>query len=322
MLRIIAVTKDHKIQTDLDVKDVKNDNIKWYWVDFDQPTEEETKLLSSFFNFHPLAIEDCMYFIQRPKLDHFYEGTDAHHSFFVIHSVNEERRAEEIDCFFGENFLVSYHKNPSNEVLDVYKKLIGSKNLEKENPIKALHSIMDNVVDMYFPIIYKIEDLLNEVEDNKKGLSTAKLMEDVFEIRSDLVSLRKTIIPMRDLLYRITNSNRIHNIEGHKPYFTDIYDHLLKLTEMLEANRDLTADIRDSYISLNSNKMNQIMMTLTVITTIFMPLTFIAGIYGMNFKNMPELNWNYGYFIVIIAMIIIGIGMGYWFKRKGWFKEF
>ena len=102
--------------------------------------------------------------------------------------------------------------------------------------------------------------------------------------------------------------------------FSDIHDHLLKLTEMIEANRELTTDIRDSYISLNSHQTNHVMKVLTVITTIFMPLTFIAGLYGMNFHYMPELTWKYGYFATLILMVLVAIGMSLWFKKKGWFK--
>ncbi|MEW8987450.1 MAG: CorA family divalent cation transporter, partial [Bacillus sp. (in: firmicutes)] len=115
------------------------------------------------------------------------------------------------------------------------------------------------------------------------------------------------------------NSERIEGVQSHLLYFTDIYDHLLKLSEMIESNREMTADMRDSYMSLNSNRMNTIMKTLTVITTIFMPLTFVVGIYGMNFDNMPELHWQWGYFIVLGVLIVGGIGMYAWFKRKGWF---
>jgi magnesium transporter len=132
--------------------------------------------------------------------------------------------------------------------------------------------------------------------------------------------LRHTIIPMRDLLYRMLNSHRLETIQGKKEYFADIYDHLLKLSEMIDANREMTADIRDSYISYNSHQTNRVMKVLTVITTIFMPLTFIAGIYGMNFEHMPELNWDYGYFFILSIMLLIGVGMYVWFKRKGWFR--
>jgi magnesium transporter len=179
---------------------------------------------------------------------------------------------------------------------------------------------MDKLVDNYFPTLYFIEDQLNELEaqgENRPNIQ--KLTQQVYDIRSDLLRLRRTVLPMRDLLYRIINSEKISGFKGQHAYYTDIYDHLLKLSEMIESNREMTADLRDSYDSLRSNRMNSIMKTLTVITTIFMPLTFIAGVYGMNFVNMPELQWHSGYYIVIGVMLVLGLGMYSWFKRKGWF---
>jgi magnesium transporter len=125
---------------------------------------------------------------------------------------------------------------------------------------------------------------------------------------------------MRDLLYRIINSERLAGQKDSLVYFTDIYDHLLKLSDMIESNREITADMRDSYMSINSNRMNKIMKTLTVSTSIFLPLTFLVGVYGMNFHNMPELSLPYGYYTLLIIMAIIGGGMILWFRKKGWFK--
>ncbi|MNY35478.1 Magnesium transport protein CorA [compost metagenome] len=147
-----------------------------------------------------------------------------------------------------------------------------------------------------------------------------ELMSQVFNVRGRLLKLRRTIVPMRDLMYRILNSQHVQSNGEERIYFGDIYDHLLKLTDMIEVDREMTADLRDSYISLNSNRMNSIMKTLTVITTIFMPLTLIAGIYGMNFRVMPELDWKYGYFGVLLLMLVLGAGMVRWFRRSGWFK--
>jgi magnesium transporter len=176
------------------------------------------------------------------------------------------------------------------------------------------------MVDNYFPLVYKIEDTLSELDENSKGRSMEILLEDLFDTRHDLLSLRHTITPMRDLVYRIINSQRLEELQERKEYFSDIHDHLLKLSEMIEANRELTQDIRDSYISINSHESNHVMKVLTVITTIFMPLTFIAGIYGMNFRFMPELSWKYGYFGALGFMFLVGSWMSLWFKKKGWFK--
>jgi magnesium transporter len=186
----------------------------------------------------------------------------------------------------------------------------------------ATYHIVDKVVDAYFPIVYKIEDFLNEVEDKLAFNMRHFSIDQVFDLRSDLLRLRRTIIPMRDLLYRIMNSDRINLQETERAYFGDIYDHLLKLAEIIESNRELTADIRDSHMSINSSRMNRIMMILTIVSTVFIPLTFIAGVYGMNFVNMPEIEWKYGYFIVLALMAMIAISMLAWFKYKGWFSLF
>jgi magnesium transporter len=188
--------------------------------------------------------------------------------------------------------------------------------MEKVGPLYILHNIIDELVDCYFPIIHQIEDKLNEYEE--KEASSKKIIDEVYEIRRDLIRLRKTVIPMRDLLYRMINSKRIQDTRQLHHYFSDIYDHLMKLTDMVASNQDVTSDMRENYMSIQSNRMNSIMMTLTVITTIFMPLSFIVGVYGMNFDHMPELHWKYGYFVTLGVMALIVIVMIFWFNKKGW----
>ncbi|XEC97279.1 magnesium/cobalt transporter CorA [Paenibacillus tarimensis] len=317
MLRTFAVTRDYKVLGDVPVEQLHTPDIAWFWVDFDRPTDEEIKLLDEYFHFHPLAIEDCIHFLQRPKLDHY----DEDYHFFVLHRINpRDLSAEEIDLFLGERYVVSYHNKAAPEIEEVISKFLVHSQGADKGPVYLAYFILDKIVDHYFPGLYQIEDELNELDQNSEGVSTGKLMDQVFDIRADLLKLRRTIFPMRDLLYRMINSDRIKGIRTHIAYFTDIYDHLLKLSEMVESNREMTNDMRDSYISLNTNRLNNIMKTLTVITTIFMPLTFIAGIYGMNFDVMPELHWKSGYFIVLLLMLLLGSGMYMWFRKKGWFE--
>lgn len=316
MIRSLAVTNELEVITDFPLHRLSEFDTKWYWVDFYEPTEEEAALLESHFHFHPLAIEDCFLLLQRPKLDHY---EDVH--FFVMHSINPKTLvAEEVDLFLGNNFIVTFHLKHSAEIEDAWSRISEQHKGVDKGHLYAAYLVMDKLVDQYFPRVYQIEEALNEIESNVQSESVQALMEDVFEIRSKLLKLRQTIVPMRDLLYRVINSERIEGIKGHLFYFTDIHDHLLKLSELIESNRDMTADMRDSYISYNSNRMNTIMKTLTVITTIFMPLTFIAGVYGMNFTYMPELAWKWGYYTVMAFMFGIGFGMFAWFSKKGWFK--
>ncbi|MBO9600659.1 MAG: magnesium/cobalt transporter CorA, partial [Cohnella sp.] len=296
---------------------INDDEIEWYWVDFASPTKDEVKLLESFFHFHPLAVEDCLHFLQRPKIDPY---GDTH--FFVIHSLHPEtREAEELDFFLGPKGIVTFHLNPSQEIEKIWHNFMTrSDGCAGQNHNYVAYKLIDELVDNYFPSLFQIEDQLNELEDQAETeRNIQRLTEEVYGIRADLLRIRRTVIPMRDLLYRIISADKIPAVKEQLAYFTDIYDHLLKLAEMIDSNREVTADLRDSYDSLRSNRMNAIMKTLTVITTIFMPLTFIAGIYGMNFVHMPELQWQWGYFGVIGVMFVMGMGMFIWFKKKGWF---
>ncbi len=317
MIRTLAVNKNFELIMDLDMTELVNGEFHWYWVDFQQPTDAEVQFLREPLAFHPLAIEDCMHHLQRPKLDYYEDYT-----FFVTQTLNHDTfKKNEVDFFLSKNYLVTFHHNPSIEINEVWNRLNHSSDVKKWDPAHVLYNVFDKMVDNYFPPVYQIEDRLNEIDENSRGRAMEVLLEELFETRHQLLSLRHTITPMRDLIYRILNSQRMTNIQGKMLYFSDIHDHLLKLTEMIEANRELATDIRDSYISLNSHQSNHVMKVLTVITTIFMPLQFIVGLYGMNFANMPELHWKYGYFASLFVMFLIGLAMSWWFKKKGWFKS-
>ena len=317
MINIIGVTEDNKLSLRSSLADVNLEEYKWYWADFNQPTEEEMQDLAGRFHFHPLAVEDCVQKLQRPKLD-YYED----HTFFVTHIIRDEEEdliQEELNLFVGHRFVVTFHHMPVLEVSQVWNWMLGHKQIELWDPFYVFYQILDKTVDNYFPVMYRIEDELDRIEGNTGNKSMECLMNELFTVRQRLLKLRHTVNPMRDLLYRMLNSHHLNGVKKRREYFSDIYDHLLKLSEMLMANREVTADIRDSYLSLNSHQTNNIMKVLTIITSIFAPLTFIAGIYGMNFAFMPELAWHYGYFFSLFLMVAVGIFMYLWFKKKGWF---
>lgn len=321
MITVFAVTKEKKIVKDITIEELSSVGADWYWVDFHNPTEEEVLLLETHFHFHPLAIEDCLHFIQRPKINFYKRDEKDNYTFFVLNALNQDtHEAEEVDVFLGEKYIVSFHKEELTG-LSTFRNQIEKQPIHDISPVYVLHALIDNLVDAYFPILYGVEDQILLLEDKKNVLPTKEIMEQLYEVRSDLVMLRKSIVPMRDLLYRIINISKIDEIFHFRHYFADVYDHLVKLTEMVETNRELSSDIRDNQLSIQSHRANSIMMTLTIITVIFMPLTFIAGIYGMNFENMPELHYTYGYFIVLGVMLLLTLGMIVWFRRKGWFTS-
>ncbi|MCO5387707.1 magnesium/cobalt transporter CorA [Desulfosporosinus sp.] len=316
MIRTFGLKKDSDASFNFNLDSLGEHDFQWYWVDFDNPSEPEIDWLRKYFKFHPLSIEDSIYSLNKPKLD-YYEG----YSFFILNALKRGTLGpSEISLFVDQNYIISFHTESLTEIDEAWERVTGERSNWEKGPSFVAYQILDKIVDQYFPAVYEIEDKLDRIDSNLDNKSSHKLLDDVFQIRGDLLKLRRIVTSMRDLLYRILNSERLPSFKEHKLYFSDIHDHLLKLTDMIESNREITSDLRDSYLSMNSNWMNKNMMVLTVITTIFIPLNFVAGIYGMNFENMPELNWKYGYFIVLGVMIGIGISMFLWFKRKGWFN--
>jgi magnesium transporter len=315
VIRTLAITDSGELHENTPLHNLNEPPVRWFWVDFDCPTEEEKKLLDSYFHFHPLAIEDCLHLMQRPKVDHY---EDTH--FFVIQAIRPDTlKAGEINFFLGPRGIVSFHLEPSQEIEAAWRQMLESPANKSQDQYMIAHLILDKVVDNYFPTLYRIEDHMNDMESREASEKLQTLIDEVYDIRTDLLRLRRTVIPMRDMLYRVVNSDKIPGVQQHIAYYKDIHDHLLKLTDMIESNREMTADLRDSYDSIRSSRMNMIMKTLTVITTIFMPLTFIVGVYGMNFHYMPELSWHWAYFAVLGFMAALGVGMYLWFRHKGWF---
>ncbi|WP_054955666.1 magnesium/cobalt transporter CorA [Paenibacillus dakarensis] len=318
MIRTLAVTRSHEAVVGLPLEELQLEKYEWVWVDFNAPTPEESRMLDTYFHFHPLAVEDCLYILQRPKLDHYDDL-----QFLVLHALDPDHlEAVEVDFFLSPSLFVSFHKQTLREVDEAWERVCESvkkRHVKSNGPTYSAYTVMDKLVDQYFPSLFAIEDELAEIDSKGEQESIEELMHQVFEIRSKLLKLRRTVVPMRDLLYRVLNSQHVQK-HGHHAYFSNIYDHLLKLTDMIEVDREMTADLRDSYISLNSNRMNSIMKTLTVITTVFMPLTLITGIYGMNFDVMPELHWRMGYGLVLLLMFLLSVWMVLWFSRRGWFK--
>ena len=291
------------------LEDLQTLDVSWVWVDIIVTADQEANILHDYFHFHPLTIEDCLDQInQRPKID-FYES----YMFFIIHSLDENLEKNEIDIYVNEKVIVTVHFNQIEEIETVCG-LAG----DLDNPIHILHKILDAVVDGYFPKAYKIEEQLNTMEDYLQHSLKKDPMNQLYEIRTTISRLSRIILPMNDLLYRIIHSERISALSEHHHYLNDVYDHLLKLKELVDGYKEFSADLRDSYMAVSSNKMNETMMTLTIITTIFMPITFIAGLYGMNFTEMPGLTIEHGFWFVILFMLIITVLMIILFMFKGW----
>lgn len=316
MLKIIAIDKLGGLLTNLSLEEVKNDNISWYWVDFNCPTKKEIELLTTFFRFHELLIEDCLTLLERPKIE-----ITRQQIFLVSHILkNIDSEYETINMFIGKNYIVTIHLTHIRFLSKVISKVLYKG--DEYSPMHVMHMLISEIVEGYIPLISKIENRLDELEENDAHTKGSKIINEVFDLRSDLLKLRRGLLPMRELIHRFLVSRRVDMTDNDRKYFHDVYDELVQQTEIIEASRELASDIRENYMTYNSFKSNNIMMTLTVISTIFLPLTFLAGVYGMNFSYMPELQTEYGYFVLWIVMFLIAAGMLWFFKKKGWFDMF
>lgn len=314
MIKIVAKTKEGAIK-EIEMNEIRSSHdFQWYWVDFYNPTEEEKKQLEQF-NFHPLAVEDCLNQGQRAKFELYDE-----HYFLVYYALHKEELEHlEVSAFVGDNFLVTYHMDKLTSVARVWELIKKDPEATEDGTWDIMYELLDHTVDEYFPVLYKFEDHIDDIEDNAKDEPMDELMRQLYDIRSDLSRMRRILNPMRDLMYRIMSTNALKAKEQVR-YFNDIYDHLLNMIEIMQASRDLSNDIRESFMSINSDRTNSIMFTLTLMSAIFLPLTFIAGLYGMNFSYMPELTGKYNYFIVLGIMIgLVGL-MVFAFYKMGWFK--
>ncbi|SDZ20493.1 magnesium/cobalt transporter CorA [Thermoactinomyces sp. DSM 45892] len=318
MIRTMVLTKEDRLILDEPIHEILvRRDLKWYWIDFSKPTIEERDSLHSF-GFHPLAVEDCLHVNQRPKVDYYHN-----YQFYVINGLyHKTLKSHEIGAFLSPTMLVTYHALAHVEMDEIWGYLSSNQEAPSKDPKWILYKIIDKMVDASFPHLENIEEQLNRLESkSSRSYQIQTLMDELFVIRRKLSHIRHFAIPMRELVDRMIHSEKQNHNDEERRHYQDVHDHLVKLAGMIEASREITSDIRDNYLSVNSNRMNTVMMTLTVITTIFMPLTFIAGIYGMNFHNMPELKWQYGYFIVLGVMAILGFTMYLLFKKKGWFDE-
>jgi magnesium transporter len=271
------------------------------------------------FRLHPLTLEDILNTEQRPKSeDHgdylyivlrlFHEGDDG------------SLIPEQVSIVLGSNWLISLQEKEGNLIAPVRERLRNEKGrLRKAAGADYLaHALLDAIVDSYFVILDKFEEKIEHLEDALIGRPSPQTLRAIQALKREIILLRKSVWPLREMVGGLARSDSPLIREQSVIYFRDIYDHAVQVIDTIETYRDMLSGMLDIYLSSISNRMNEIMKVLTIIATIFMPLTFLAGIYGMNFKYMPELEWRWGYFALWGVMIIIAIFMLIYFRRKRW----
>ncbi|TYP71281.1 magnesium/cobalt transporter CorA [Paenibacillus methanolicus] len=283
----------------------------FYWIDADT---EDLAILQPLFALHDLAVEDCLSEEdQRPKIE-IYEG----HYFIVINSIrfdDEEIFLRALNIFLGRHFILTVTKQKIHE-LRVLKPILWEE--EVTRPDRFLYHLIDIVVDNYFAVGDRIENRIESLEEDILMHTKKSHLNEIIGLRSEILWLKKMLGPQRDVIGTLNKKDLRLVDDQLQKYFGDIYENAVKITETFETYRDLMGNLREAYQSSLSNRANEIMRVFTAITVIFMPLTFLTGVYGMNFDYLPGAHIHGGSYILLSIMVTLGLGMFYLFKKKDW----
>lgn len=291
------------------------------WVDLESPNEFESDCLVEIFNFHDLAIEDCITDVSHPKVDDYEE-----YLFLVMHAVDFKSKDTlstiELDVFLGKNYVVTFHRDPVksiDQVRDMVRKK--TETCMGGSADKLVYFILDHLVDKYTPALDQYEERIDKLEEEifnhapKKGYLA---LSTIMQMKRDIFQFRRIVAPQRDTMNFLTRNPTSFIKPKNMIYFRDIYDHLFKIYGTIDALHDAMAGILQAYFSYSSHKLNETIQRMTVLATLTMPAIIIASIYGMNFRVMPELEWKYGYLFSFGLMALMSIGMLIWMKLKKW----
>jgi magnesium transporter len=290
--------------------------VTWINIDGVQDTEIIEKV-GSYFGIHPLVLEDIVNTSQRPKMEDF--GEYIYVVLTMLYLDKDEVAAEQVSIVLGPNFVISFRERPGDVFNPVRERLRNAKGrVRKMGPDYLMYSLVDMIVDNYFAILENFGERIERLEDDLIDNPSPDTLQIIHTLKRELIFLRKSVWPLRELISGLERAESKLIDETTQIYLRDVYDHTIQVIDTVETHRDMVSGMLDTYLSSVSNRMNEVMKVLTIIATIFIPITFVAGIYGMNFKNMPELSWPWGYFAALGVMACISAVMVVYFKRKGW----
>lgn len=303
-----------------DLPELLQDKSAVIWVDMESPTAADERVLLDVFHFHPLTVEDCRENRHYPKIEEFND-----YIYFIVHGVTANTSPDrfntiELDGFLGPNYVITYHH-------DMFRSINNVKQLLRTTPIACqrgsaflLHQILDQVVDFYSPVLDDFDDRIDKLEDDIFTLRRPnnQILSEIMDLKRSVLRLRRISGKQMDILHRMSRGEFALIPEDMRPFYRDVYDHLVRVVDLAESYRDLISGSLEAYLSVVSNRLNEIMKVLTIFSAVMLPLTFIAGVYGMNFDNMPELHSRYGYYAAWAIMLVVAVAMLLFFKRRGW----
>ena len=296
------------------------DRSKIFWVDMEKPTPQETELLDTAFNFHPLTIDDCLSPRHQPKIDNYGE-----YLFLIVHEVlpeSSERdfKTGELDIFLGKNYLLTYHRPKMRSLETIKERIEKSPRSVFRSADFLLATVLDEVVDLYNPVLDQFDRKVNALEDQLLTTDSEgkNILGDIFALKRHLSRLKRVSILQIELLTHMIKDGYDEILPVSLPYLSNVRDHLIRASDLSDSHRDAVSSLVEAHLLTASNKANESMKVLTVFASIMLPLTVITGIYGMNFKFMPELEWVHGYPFALGLMAVVAGGLLYFFKKKRW----
>ncbi|MGA1875394.1 MAG: magnesium/cobalt transporter CorA [bacterium] len=290
------------------------------WINIDGMHQVDViEEIGQFFTLHPLLLEDILNTGQRPKLEDY-----GPYLFLVLRMLSLGQRerfilSEQVSVILGPNYVLSFQEREGDVFESIRDRLRKAKGrIRKMGPDYLAYSLLDAIVDGYFPILEKIEERIEGQEEELLISPAQATVREIHRLKREMTLLRKSIWPLREVINRLTKGDSPLIQESTHWYLKDVYDHTIQIIETIDESRELLAGMLDLYLSSLSNRMNEIMKVLTIFASLFIPLTFIVGVYGMNFKHFPELEWRWGYPFIWLVMLMVSFFMLLYFKRKKW----
>jgi len=290
------------------------------WINIDGVHQVEViEKIGAHFGIHSLILEDIMHTVQRPKIEDFEDYIFVVVKMIYYDEKENEIKAEQVSIILGTNFVISFQEKEGDVFDHVRERIRRNKGrIRKMKPDYLAYALIDTIVDHYFIVLEKLGEKIEGMEEELVTNPTPETLQNIHTLKRELIFLRKSIWPLREVISVLERGESSLIDESTGIYLRDVYDHTIQVIDTVETFRDMVSGMLDIYLSSISNKMNEVMKVLTIIATIFIPLTFVAGLYGMNFKYIPELEWHWGYFAVLFLMVIIGFVMVLYFRNKKW----
>lgn len=295
------------------------------WVDFAGEPPEICQPILESFDFHPLAIDDALQETHSPKIDDWGSYIYLVLNYMHLNGTGQDdwvTEVDELDIFLGPNYVVTHHDHPVPAIDAVLSACQRDTRALHDGADHLLYKIIDNVVNNYMPIVERIDEEIDEIEDQVFDRPTPRTLERLFFLKRILLSMRRILLPQREVLNKLARDEYAVIDRKDRIFFRDIYDHLVRLHDLNETMRDLVGGALDTYLSVINNRMNEVMKTLTIITTLFMPLTFVTGFFGMNFfaANPPYAGWTapITFYATLILILFTPFFMYLWMRRRTW----